>query len=233
MDTTQTTDYRPIRSFTKREGRLTPGQQKKLDQLWPRYGVATPSEPLNWATVFGRNAPITLEIGFGAGEVLATRAPAEPERDFIGIEVYRTGIARLMGALDASGAHNVRLLSGDAVELIDMAFADAALDEVLLYFPDPWPKKRHHKRRIVTSVFAKQIARVLRSGGLWRLATDWPDYAEWMRDLLDVQATFENVGNADGFVTDPPRPATRFEARGERRGHPVYDLAYRRRAKTG
>lgn len=223
----QGTGYRPIRSFAKRESRLTRGQQNWLDTLWPTYGLGTPTEPLDWAKVFGRQAPITLEIGFGAGETLAERAVAEPERDFIGIEVYRTGIARLMAELHEAGASNLRLFQGDAVELLDSAFAEAALDEVLVYFPDPWPKKKHHKRRIVTTAFADKIARVLRPGGLWWLATDWPNYAEWMRETLDPHARFDNVGDADGFVAHPTRPATRFEARGERRGHPVHDLAYR------
>jgi len=226
-----TSGYRSIRSFAKREGRLTPGQQKRLDTLWPIYGVDDAGSQANWATVFGRTAPITLEIGFGAGEVLATRAQAEPERDFIGIEVYRTGIARLMGALHDSGALNARVLYGDAFHLIDAAFDPGELDEVLLYFPDPWPKKRHHKRRLVTTRFADSVARVLKPGGVWRLATDWTDYAEWMREVIDPHTAFDNIGDASGFDRTPPRPATRFEARGEHHGHTVRDLIYRR--KTG
>jgi len=223
------THDRKIRSFVKREGRLTSGQQKNLDTLWPRYGLEMPSKTINWDAQFGRNAPLTLEIGFGAGELLATLAIEHPDEDFIGIEVYRNGVARLMGALDDAHANNVRLFKDDAVEVLANGFADNSLDTVLLYFADPWPKKRHHKRRIVQPVFADEIARVLKPGGVWRLATDWVNYAEHMREVLDVHPAFENIGDADGFVSHPPRPGTRFESRGLRKGHAVHDMAYRRR----
>ncbi|WP_348760318.1 tRNA (guanosine(46)-N7)-methyltransferase TrmB [uncultured Salinisphaera sp.] len=222
---------RRIKSFVKREGRLTPGQEKNLADLWPRYGLERPDTPIDWPSVFARRAHRTLEIGFGAGEVLADLAINHPERDFIGIEVYRTGVGRLLGALEAAGATNTRVFRDDAVEVLAAAFADNSLDEVLLYFPDPWPKKRHHKRRIVQPVFADEIARVLAPGGLWRLATDWENYGEHMRDVLDAHPAFENVGdNADGTVSAPPRRDTRFENRGLKKGHVVHDLAYRRRS---
>ncbi|HET7312990.1 tRNA (guanosine(46)-N7)-methyltransferase TrmB [Salinisphaera sp.] len=221
--------HRRIRSFVKREGRLTPGQEKNLAELWPRYGLSRPDAPIDWAAEFGRDAYRTLEIGFGAGEVLADLAIDNPARDFIGIEVYRTGVGRLLGALDGAGASNVRVFCDDAVDILASAFAEGALDEVLLYFPDPWPKKRHHKRRIVQPVFAAEIARVLKPGGLWRLATDWVNYAEHMRAVLDAHAAFDNVGDRDGFVSDPPRRDTRFENRGIKKGHVVHDMAYRRR----
>lgn len=223
-----TTHDRRIRSFVKREGRLTPGQQKNLDTLWPRYGLAVPNTPVDWDTQFGRAAPRTLEIGFGAGEVLLELATTQPDNDFIGIEVYRNGVARLMGSLAENDAANVRLFNDDAVEVLASAFADDSLDTVLLYFADPWPKKRHHKRRIVQPAFADEIARVLKPGGLWRLATDWANYAEHMREVLDAHAAFENIGDRDGFVSEPPRPGTRFESRGLRKGHGVWDMAYRR-----
>ncbi|KEZ77077.1 tRNA (guanosine(46)-N7)-methyltransferase TrmB [Salinisphaera hydrothermalis] len=222
--------HRRIRSFVKREGRLTPGQEKNLAELWPRYGLELPSAPIDWAREFGRDAYRTLEIGFGAGEVLADLAIRHPDADFIGIEVYRTGVGRLLGAIDEAGATNTRVFSEDAVEVLAAAFADDSLDEVLLYFPDPWPKKRHHKRRIVQPVFADEIARVLKPGGLWRLATDWVNYAEHMREVLDAHGAFENVGDTNGFVSDPPRRDTRFENRGRRKGHVVHDMAYRRRS---
>ena len=221
---------RRIRSFVRREGRLTPGQQKNLDTLWPRYGLAMPETRLDWDAIFGRSAPRTLEIGFGAGEVLADLAVRHPDEDFIGVEVYLTGVGRLLGALDAAGATNVRVFNSDAVEVLAAGFADASLDNVLLYFPDPWPKKRHHKRRIVQPAFADEVARVLKPGGLWRLATDWANYAEHMREVLDAHPAFDNVGDRDGFVSDPPRAGTRFESRGRRKGHAVFDMAYRRKS---
>jgi len=223
-----TTHDRRIRSFVRREGRLTAGQQRNLDNLWPRYGLAMPTAPLDWDAIFGRTAPRTLEIGFGAGEVLADLAIRHPDEDFIGIEVYLTGVGRLLGALDDAGAGNARVFNLDAVEVLKAGFADDSLDNVLLYFPDPWPKKRHHKRRIVQPAFADEIARVLKPNGLWRLATDWANYAEHMRDVLDAHPAFENVGDVNGFVSEPPRSGTRFEARGRRKGHDVFDMAYRR-----
>lgn len=223
-----TTHERRIRSFVRREGRLTAGQQRNLDNLWPRYGLEKPARALDWQAIFGRSAPRTLEIGFGAGEVLADLAIRHPQEDFIGIEVYLTGVGRLLGALDAAEARNARVFNDDAVDVLAAGFADHSLDNVLLYFPDPWPKKRHHKRRIVQPRFADEIARVLKPGGLWRLATDWANYAEHMRDVLDAHAAFVNVGDTNGFVSAPPRTGTRFEARGRRKGHDVFDMAYRR-----
>lgn len=225
--------HRRIRSFVRREGRLTPGQQKNLDRLWPVYGLDVPERPLDWDRLFARQAPRTLEIGFGAGEVLAELAAARPDHDFIGIEVYRSGVGRLLGALEATGTANARVFCADAVEVLAKAFAAASLDTVLLYFPDPWPKKRHHKRRILQPRFADEIARVLAPSGTWRLATDWADYAEHMREVLDPHPEFDNIGSHDGWVVEPPRATTRFETRGVRRGHAVRDLAYRRRGADG
>jgi tRNA (guanine-N7-)-methyltransferase len=219
---------RRIRSFVRREGRLTPGQRRNLDELWPRYGLEIGDDAFDWDAVFGRTAPRTLEIGFGAGEVLAALAEAHPDEDFLGIEVYRNGVGRLLGGLCDRGLDNVRVFCADAVEVLAATVPPASLDAVLLYFPDPWPKKRHHKRRLVQTPFADAVAGALKPGGVWRLATDWMDYAGWMREVLDPHPGFENVGGEDGFVSDPPRPGTRFESRGRRKGHEVFDLAYRR-----
>lgn len=207
---------------------MTAGQRRNLDELWPRYGLEVADGPFDWDRVFGRAAPRTLEIGFGAGEVLATLAGAHPDEDFLGVEVYRTGVGRLLGELRERGLDNVRVFNADAVEVLARAVPEASLDTVLLYFPDPWPKKRHHKRRLVQTGFADAVARVLKPGGVWRLATDWANYAEWMREVLDPHPAFANIGDAGGFVSRPPRPATRFESRGQRKGHDVRDLAYRR-----
>jgi len=219
---------RRIRSFVRREGRLTPGQARNLSDLWPRYGLNVADGPFDWAAVFGRSAPVNMEIGFGAGEVLVGLARRHPDEDFVGIEVYRTGVGRVLGRLADEGLTNVRVLCDDAVDVLGHAVADTSLDRVLLYFPDPWPKKRHHKRRLVQTAFADTVARALKPGGVWRLATDWTNYAEWMREVLDPHPAFENIGDRDGLVSDQPRPPTRFEHRGRRKGHVVFDLAYRR-----
>ncbi len=227
MDSTHNQPRR-IRSFVRREGRMTECQRHNLESLWPQYGLELPDQSFDWRAVFGRDAPRTLEIGFGAGEVLANMAINNPQEDFIGIEVYRNGVGRVLGELHAHGAINVRVFCDDAVDVLKQGIADASLDNLLLYFPDPWPKKRHHKRRIVKTDFADEIARVLKPRGIWRLATDWHNYAEWMRETLDAHPLFRNIGDDNGFVSNPPRPGTRFEARGLRKGHLVFDLAYRR-----
>lgn len=218
---------RRIRSYVRRDGRLTPSQQRNLDLLWPRYGLGAGS-PLDWDQVFARTAPRVLDIGFGAGESLLELAATHADRDYVGIEVYRSGVGRVLGAAEAQALSNVRVFCADAVEVLTRAIPEASLDEVLLYFPDPWHKKRHHKRRLVQTTFADSVARVLKSGGIWRLATDWADYAEWMRTVLDPHPGFCNIGDRDGFVTVPQRPRTRFEQRGSNRGHTIFDLAYRR-----
>jgi len=221
---------RSVRSFVRREGRLTPAQADALERLWPRYGIDAQSVPLDLDSVFGRNASRVLEVGFGAGEHLLARAIAEPQHDFIGIEVHRPGVGRLLREAEAAGLDNLRVSTTDAVEVLREALPPASVDELVLYFPDPWPKKRHHKRRIVQPPFVALVARVLRPGGLWRLATDWADYAQQMREVLDAAPGFVSLADAGGFVTRPDsRPPTRFERRGERLGHAVFDLAYRRR----
>lgn len=217
-----------IKSYVRREGRLTRGQARNLDALWPKYGLTAVTAAQGPRAIFGRAAPVTLEIGFGAGEALVALAADNPQRDYLGVEVYRSGVGQVLGHIEALGLSNLRLLCEDAVEVLAQ-LPGACLDELLLYFPDPWPKKRHHKRRLVQPPFADAVARVLEPGGVWRLATDWADYAEWMREVLDPHPAFTNAGDNSGFVADPPRPTTRFEARGRRKGHAVFDLAYRRR----
>lgn len=221
--------HRHIRSFVRREGRLTPAQSGALARLWPRYGLESPSAPLDLDVVFGRAAPRVLEIGFGAGEHLLARAVAEPQQDFIGVEVHRPGVGRLLREAEIADLGNLRIATADAVEVLRDWLLPATLDELVLYFPDPWPKKRHHKRRLVQPEFAALAARVLKPDGVWRLATDWANYAEHMREVLDVTPDFENLAGVDGYVERPDsRPPTRFERRGERLGHAVFDLLYRR-----
>ena len=221
---------RSIRSFVVRGGRTTAAQRRALEELWPRFGVAYTGERLDLDALFGRRAPRTLEIGFGNGENLIALAASHPERDYLGIEVHPPGVGRLLLAAAAAGLGNVRVICHDAVEVLDSQLADGALDEVLILFPDPWPKKRHHKRRIVQAPFVACLAERLSRGGIVRLATDWRPYAEHMLEVLGSCPALENL-SADGtFVArSAERAPTRFERRGERLGHGVWELAFRRR----
>ncbi|HET6603081.1 MAG TPA: tRNA (guanosine(46)-N7)-methyltransferase TrmB [Xanthomonadaceae bacterium] len=221
---------RPVRSFVLRQGRLTPAQARALDALWPRYGLEPCQGPRDFDAVFGRQAPRVVEIGFGNGEALHFAAANEPQFDFIGIEVHRPGVGRLLNALAADGLDNVRVYCADAVEVLHGEIADASLQQVRIWFPDPWPKKRHHKRRLVQPAFARLLAAKLRPGGLLHLATDWHDYAEHMWDVLDAAPGFVNRAGPRGSVPRPPwRRQTHFEQRGVRLGHGVWDLLYDRR----
>lgn len=230
---TVTEGRRRIRSFVLRQGRFTPAQQRAFDALWPRYGIAfgelAQGQTRDWDAVFGRHAPRVLEIGFGNGEALRHAARHAPDRDHIGIEVHAPGVGRLLNALAEDGTANVRLYHHDAVEVLEREIADASLDEIRIYFPDPWHKKRHHKRRIVQPEMAALLTRKLRPGGQLHLATDWMDYAEQMWDVLDATPGLRNRAGPRGHVPRPPwRPQTHFETRGERLGHPVRDLLYER-----
>jgi tRNA (guanine-N7-)-methyltransferase len=219
---------RHIRSFVLRQGRFTPAQQRAFDAHWPRFGL-DPHVPLDPARTFGRRAACVLEIGFGNGEQLLWSALREPEKDFLGVEVHRPGVGRLLNALAAHDVHNVRLYNSDVVDVLDEAIAPAALDEVRIYFPDPWPKKRQNKRRLMQPDFAATLAARVAAGGRLHLATDWADYASQMREVLDNAKGWHNLGGADGFVVRPPwRTETHFEKRGRKLGHGVWDLLYER-----
>ncbi len=221
--------HRPIRSFVRREGRMTVAQRRALESLWPSFGIESGDTPLDLAALFGRRAPVTLEIGFGNGESLATMAAAHPEADYLGIEVHRPGVGHLLGLLAARELRNVRVMVDDAREVLTQRIADASLDALHLFFPDPWPKKRHHKRRLVQPEFAALVRSKLKPGGVWHLATDWEEYARHMRAVLEVTEGFENSAGAGCFAPDPgERPRTKFEERGRRLGHGVWDLRYRR-----
>ncbi len=220
---------RSIRSFVKRAGRITPAQERALEQLWPRYGVDYRDEPLALRPLFGRDAPCTLEIGFGNGENLATLARAHRERDYLGVEVHRPGVGRLLLALEREQLANVRVICHDAVEVLERQIAPGSLAEILILFPDPWPKKRHHKRRLIQDPFVALIERALAPGGVLRLATDWQPYALEMLAHLSAAPHLRNLAPDDGFVTRPDeRTPTRFELRGRRLGHEVWDLAFAR-----
>jgi tRNA (guanine-N7-)-methyltransferase len=220
---------RAVRSFVVRSGRTTVAQERAWVELWPRFGLETSDETLDLPAIFDRDAPRTLEIGFGNGESLATLAAAHPERDFVGVEVHRPGVGQLMLRADALGLSNVRVICRDVVEVLQHCIPAAALDEVLLYFPDPWPKRRHHKRRIVQPAFIALVADRLRRGGVLRMATDWPPYAEHMLAVAGACPAMQNLSPQDTYSRRPDsRPLTRFETRGQRLGHEVRDLAFRR-----
>ena len=214
--------HRSIRSFVLRNGRITVAQQRAMTDLWPRYGLDFAPGPLHPAALFGRSAPCTLEIGFGNGEHLIARANAEPERDFIGIEVHRSGVGQLLLAIQELGVTNLRILCHDAIEVMGGQLAPACIDQVQLLFPDPWPKTRHHKRRIVQPEFLALVARVLRPGGELHMATDVSQYAKHMLEVLGASPLFEPSPAAR-----EARAPTRFERRGLRFGHEITDLHYR------
>ena len=232
-----------IRSYVLRAGRITPAQQRALSELWPRYGVTFSPEPLNLDALFGRTAPCTLEIGFGNGENLLARALDHPERDFLGIEVHRPGIGHLLLRAAAAGAANLRVIEHDAVEVLQRQLPDGSLDEVQVLFPDPWPKKRHHKRRLLQPAVIELLVGRLRVGGRLHIATDWQPYAEQMLADLNACAALERSplsrppGGLSSADTDPiagpvshERSATRFEKRGERLGHRIHEFLFFRRA---
>lgn len=215
---------RPIRSYVLRQGRTTRAQQRALEELYPKYGLPFTQKELNPVEVFGRKAPLVLEIGSGMGETTAAIAEACPGADFIAVEVHGPGIGSLLNRIASKDLRNVRVVRHDAVEVLGRMIPDAALAALHLFFPDPWPKKRHHKRRLVQPQFAALAARKLAPGGILHAATDWPDYADEIGRVLTESGDFETAES--GFV---PRPATKFEARGKRLGHPIRDLCFRRR----
>ena len=220
---------RVIRSFVRREGRMTDAQKDAITRLWPRYGVDPPVSPLDFTAVFGRDAPTVMEIGFGNGDYLLTRAQAEGDKNFFGVEVHRPGVGRVLHRAEQSQLANLRVACDDAVELLRDAIAAQTLSELVIYFPDPWPKKRHHKRRLIQPEFAALAASRLRCGGHLRLATDWADYAAQMLTVLNAEPLLRNCAPDRRYVARPAlRPKTRFEARGERLGHGVFDLEFER-----
>jgi len=228
MPNTDPERHRPIRSFVRRGGRLTQPQQRALDNLWEQFGVDIDQHPLLLDELFGRTAPRILEIGFGDGESLLTMAQSRPEHDFLGIEVHRPGVGHFLLRAEALGLTNVRVICADAQEVLNHLPA-ACLERIQIFFPDPWPKKRHHKRRLIQPAFVAAMARTLKSGGTLHLATDWEEYAHWILTVLDACETLHNtVGQ--GFAPRPlERPLTKFERRGQRLGHAVWDLIFRRR----
>lgn len=225
----QASRRRSIRSFVLRSGRLTAGQQRAFDELWPKYGVDFPTDSLDPTALFGNDHPVWLEIGFGNGETLAELACRHPERNFLGIEVHPPGVGHLLLKAAELDLDNLRIVRHDAVEVLT-ALPDASLAGALLFFPDPWHKKKHHKRRILQLAFVTELARVIRSGGLFHAATDWEDYAGHMMTVMSEAEAFENAVAPGVFAPRPDdRPLTKFERRGTRLGHGVWDLLFRRK----
>ncbi|MDH3746786.1 MAG: tRNA (guanosine(46)-N7)-methyltransferase TrmB [Gammaproteobacteria bacterium] len=218
---------RTVRSFVRRSGRLTPSQQRAIESLWPVYGIEFEASPLNFDAIFGRDAPRILEIGFGNGDTLVQLAIDQPEHDFIGIEVHEPGIGHCLIRLRETGINNVRVIAHDALEVLECQIPVSSLHRINLYFPDPWPKKRHHKRRIVQTPFLELCANALKSNGTLHIATDWANYAEHIDATFAAFSGFRctecRVHNGERPLD---RPRTKFEQRGLRHGHKIWDWSF-------
>ena len=221
-------ENRHIRSFVRRDGRITDAQRHALESLWADYGVEPGEAVLDFTSLFGgRHAPQYLEIGIGMGDALVEMADANPGSNYLGVDVHRPGLGSVMQKAHARGLKNLRVMSADAITVLQKNLPDASLDAVYLFFPDPWPKRRHHKRRIVNAAFAAAIHRVLKPGGRFHLATDWEEYARHMMEVMSAAPGFVNIAGTGHYVPRPEyRPLTRFEQRGQRLGHGIRDLIF-------
>ncbi len=220
---------RTIRSFILRQGRMTDAQETAFHALWPQYGLDILPTPHDFSAIFDRQAPCTLEIGFGMGDSLLAEAQAHPEQNFIGIEVHRPGVGALFQGLKRHELNHVRVFNTDAIDVLRDAIMDASLDRVCLFFPDPWPKRRHHKRRIVQPDFVRLVVSKLKPGGFFHLATDWEDYAVHMLEVLEQESALENTAGLEGYVDHIERPSTKFERRGKALGHGIWDLMFKKK----
>ncbi len=221
---------RTIHSYVKREGRLTTGQQLALESQWPEFGINYSEAPLNFSTLFNREANTVLEIGFGNGDSLWQMAQAHPEKNYLGIEVHRPGVGHLLHLIEDSECKNIRVSNHDAIDVLAHQIADNSIDRLQLFFPDPWHKRKHNKRRIVQEKFIIQVARTLKPGGTFHLATDWEHYAKHMLQTLNNSDLFKNLSRDKTFVPKPEeRPTTKFEKRGHRLGHDVWDLLFQKK----
>jgi tRNA (guanine-N7-)-methyltransferase len=218
-----------VKSYVKREGRLTKGQARALDSYWLDMGLTIDQGLLDLAAIFGNDNPVVLEIGFGMGKSLVEMASNAPDLNFIGIEVHRPGVGACLGDAGEARLKNLRVFEHDAVEVLAQCIADNALHRVQLYFPDPWHKKRHHKRRIVQPEFVEKLRAKIAVGGQFHMATDWEPYAEHMLEVMQQNDNFENMSPTNDYVERPEyRPITKFETRGQRLGHGVWDLIFTR-----
>lgn len=210
---------KPIRSFVRREGRMTHGQKSAFAKLWSKYGLELTAGKIDFKIIFAQQAPIILEIGFGMGQSLLNMAREHPAQNYIGIEVHHPGVGALFAELAKQNLTNVRVYCADAIEVLQQCIYDYSLDQVLIFFPDPWPKQRHHKRRLIQPEFVKLIASKLTSGGFLHIATDWEDYAQYILKVVSQIKEFESTQSAS-------RPITKFEQRGKRLGHKIWDLCF-------
>lgn len=218
---------RTIRSFVKRTGRMTEGQRKALADRWSAWGLSVAAGKLNYCQIFGRDAPVILEIGFGMGGSLVEMARETPECNFIGIEVHEPGVGKLFHLMQQRDVDNIRAYCDDAVEVLQYCIPDHSLARIQIYFPDPWHKKKHHKRRLVQSAFVQTLRTKLKEGGVVHLATDWEHYAEYMMEVMTAAEGFENCVDPYCFAPRPDfRPVTKFETRGQHLGHGVWDLMF-------
>ncbi|MBD5771084.1 tRNA (guanosine(46)-N7)-methyltransferase TrmB [Marinomonas colpomeniae] len=227
VETQEPIKKRTIRSFVVRGGRMTEGQQKNYEANWLEYGLDLADGRIDYEVVFGRKSDVVLEVGFGMGASLVEMAKAAPEKDFIGIEVHPPGVAKLMMLAKEEGVTNIRVYCDDAIEVMANCLPQKTASAFQLFFPDPWHKKKHNKRRIVQALFAQQVANVLKEDGYFHMATDWQPYAEHMMEVMEEQVGYANAAGVGKYHPRPEwRPLTKFEQRGERLGHGVWDLIY-------
>ena len=224
----ESSQRREIKSYVIRGGRLTSAQQHAMDTLWEKYGLSREAGVVNRQQVFDRQAELVLEIGFGMGGSLVTMANEHPERDYIGIDVHPPGIGTILRDIASSGLTNLKVYEDDALLVLKECIASEGLDKVQIYFPDPWHKKRHHKRRMIQPAFAQLLREKLSVGGQVHFATDWENYAEHILEVMEGAEGFENIVGEENFVTEHDRPETKFERRGQRLGHGVWDMIYRK-----
>lgn len=232
MTDTENTQHRRIRSFVLRQGRLTKGQERALETGWPSYGVDYRQAMLDLSQLFGRSdSKKILEIGFGMGDATAQIAQTLPEADFLAVEVHTPGVGSLLKLIQERALTNIRIVQHDAVEVLQNMLPDASLDGVHIFFPDPWHKKRHHKRRLIQAEFVKLLCSKLKIGGYLHVATDWQEYAEWVLEVLHAEPQLQNMAakESNGYAEKPEyRPLTKFENRGLKLGHGVWDLVFTR-----
>jgi tRNA (guanine-N7-)-methyltransferase len=226
QETSATRPLRTVKSFVIRAGRMTEGQKQAVSEQWPRYGLEVADGMIDPIAIFGRRAPLVLEIGFGMGGSLAAMAKAHPELDYIGVEVHAPGIGNLLKLADAESLTNLRVYQADAVDVLQRCIPDGLLATVQIFFPDPWHKKRHHKRRLIQPAFVQGLRVKLAEGGVLHMATDWEEYAQQMMEVLSAAPGWRNRFGAGAWATEHDRPSTKFEQRGERLGHGVWDLMF-------